>query len=483
MSTISNVRVRFAPSPTGFLHVGGARTALFNYLFAKKYNGKFILRIEDTDEQRNQERFCLELLQSLDWLGLNWDEGVNLSLSAETGELRPYRQSQRKAIYQEYAQKLLEDGRAYYCFLTDEEIAQQKKIQGQPFQVQSPYRDWSLEKALQRKKEGMQAVIRFKMPQEVKEYKIQDLVRGEVVFPSNMVGDFVLVRSSGAPVYNFCCAIDDALMKITHVFRAEEHLPNTLRQLMIFEAFQFSVPAFGHLSIILDHQKKKLSKRSGAVSCLEYRKRGILPQALNNFLALMGWNPADTQEIFTLEELIDAFSVERLNASAAVFDEEKLKWINAQHLRCLAAEQFWSLLKPQIQEFNLPENDSWRSLAFESLKSSFSNLNEAVEAFRLIAVFDLHSDVKKINEWDSTPRVLKSWKEFLESSSGEYISADHFKQFKKTIQDQLKVKGKFLFMPLRTAMVGRPQGFELNQIISLIQRKELISRVNQLLEL
>ena len=486
MNSISNVRVRFAPSPTGFLHVGGARTALFNYLFAKKYNGKFILRIEDTDEERNQEKFCIELLQSLNWLGLKWDEGLNLFPSSENGDFGPYRQSGRKGIYWQYAQKLLENERAYYCFLTNEEIDHQKKQnqkEGQPFRVQSPYRDWDLKKSLQRKKEGGRATIRFKMPQQVKEYKIQDLVRGEVVFPSSMIGDFILVRSDGTPVYNFCCAIDDALMEITHVLRAEEHLPNTLRQLIILEAFQFSTPAFGHLSIILDHQKKKLSKRSGAVSCLEYKEKGILPQSLNNFLALMGWNPKDHQEIFNLEELINAFCVERLNAAAAVFDEEKLKWINAQHLRSLKPEQFWSLLEPWAQKWRLPRDISWRSLAFDSLKSSFSNLNEAAQIFQLLDTFDLHSDAQGIKEWVSTPLVLQCWKEFLEKSNNEYISSDNFKQFQKKVKAQLNIKGKFLFMPLRVAMVGQPQGVELNQVVSLINRKELIYRVTQLLQL
>ena len=482
MNSKSNVRVRFAPSPTGFLHVGGARTALFNYLFAKKNNGQLILRIEDTDEERNQEKFLSELLQSLKWLGLQWDEGVDLSL--ERGEFGPYKQSQRKEIYQQYAQKLLEKGDAYYCFLTDEEIDKQKKshqASGKPFRVQSPYRDWDLEKALQKKNEGGQAVIRFKMPKEVKEYKIQDLVRGDIVFPSDMVGDFVLIRSSGLPVYNFCCAMDDALMKITHVFRAEEHLPNTLRQLLIFEAFGFPPPLFGHLSIILDQQKKKLSKRSGAVSCLEYKKRGILPQALNNFLALMGWNPKDTQEIFNMKELLNSFNIEGLNASAAVFDEEKLKWINAQHIRSLSSEEFWSLLESWSEKSSFPRNASWRKQAFDSLKSSFSNLKEALEVFQLLDTFELHSDSKKIKEWDSTSLVLQKWKDFLEKSQCEYISLDEFQKFQQEMKDQLQIKGKFLFMPLRVAMIGCPQGLELNQVISLINRKELLNRVQKLL--
>ena len=474
MNNTSHVRVRFAPSPTGFLHVGGARTALFNYLFAKKHNGKFILRIEDTDEERNQEEFLTELLQSLNWLSLQWDEGVKLS-SEEVGECGPYRQSQRKSIYQEHAQKLIEKGKAYYCFLTDEEIDKQKKSPS--FQVQSPYRDWSLEKSLQKIKEGGRPTIRFKMSKTQKEYKIKDIVRGEVSFSSDMVGDFILVRSNGAPVYNFCCAIDDALMKITHIFRAEEHLSNTLRQLIIFESFGFPIPQFGHLSIILDQHKKKLSKRSGAVSCLDYKEKGILPQALNNFLALMGWNPKSTKEIFSLKELVQEFSTEGLNSAAAVFDEEKLKWINAQHIRSLSAENFWALVDPLMKDFSLPKESSWRSKSFEYLKSSFSNINEALEIFGLIANFNLDSDSKKINEWDSTPLVLKKWKTFLENSKGEYVSEKDFKDFQQSSQ----VKGKFLFMPLRVSMVGKTQGVELIQIVSLIQRKELIRRVNQLL--
>ena len=322
-----SVRVRFAPSPTGNLHVGGARTALFNYLFAQKYKGKFILRIEDTDQERNQEIFLKEQLEALNWLGLAWDEGPCLSSllknkNKDKGGLGPYRQSQRRPIYQKYADSLLEKGMAYYCFLTDEEIKQMKEQaqkSNKAFRVESFYRDWTLKQALEKKQGGSPAVIRFKVPPEKKEYAIQDGVRGKVSFPSDMVGDFVLLRSNGLPVYNFCCTVDDALMKITHVFRAEEHLANTLRQLMVYEALGFSPPQYFHLSLILSEDKKKLSKRSGALSCLEYKKEGYLPSALNNFFALLGWSSEDGKEIFNSQELIQAFSEKRLNPAGGCF--------------------------------------------------------------------------------------------------------------------------------------------------------------------
>lgn len=482
---MKNVRVRFAPSPTGALHVGGARTALFNFLFSKKHEGQFILRVEDTDQDRNQERFLEEQLISLKWLGIHWDEGVD-----KAGKYGPYRQSQRLDMYKKYAQKLLDSRKAYYCFLTESELNQMKQKaqeEDRPFRVKSPYRDWSLEEAL-KKKQTVNPVIRFKMPEAVKTYFIEDVVRGRVEFPSDMIGDFVLIRSNGLPVYNFCCAVDDALMKISHIFRAEEHLPNTLRQLILFEALGWSSPIYGHLSLILSTDKKKLSKRDGALSCLEYKNQGYLSSALNNFLALLGWNPKDNQEIFSFPELISKFSEKNLNPAGAVFDEGKLKWINAQHIRSMDYKEFWKIMEPLLvqNKVSLPflNTNPLKEKSFHALKTSFSTLKEAVDVFHLLDpnYFKIDSSVKEIIGWSHTRSLINLWKSELEKIKTEYLSLEDFKNIQNSIKTQLSVKGAFLFKPLRAVMIGQVEGLELKAIAEFILRKTLIQRAEQVLQ-
>ena len=354
MSEISNnqfseVRVRFAPSPTGHLHVGGARSALFNYLFAKKYNGKFILRIEDTDVARSTDESLKMMVQDLVWLGIDWDEGIDPVTLQDMGPYAPYRQSERQNLYKKYADVLLKSGKAYYCFMTDTELEEQReknKSDGTHAHIESPYADWALSDAQAEIATGKTAVVRFKTKHLRKDYILNDLIRGEVKFPSDMIGDFVLLRSDGMPVYNFCCVIDDALMKISHVLRAEEHLPNTLRQLMIYEGLGFPAPQFGHISLVLDEDRQKLSKRKGAVACDNFRREGYLPQAMNNFMALMGWSHPKGDEIFSMNEMKNLFSLDRINASGAVFDRVKLKWMNSQYLRAMPSIDLWNAIEP-----------------------------------------------------------------------------------------------------------------------------------------
>ena len=482
---MSNIRVRFAPSPTGQLHLGGARTALINYLFAKNQQGVFIVRVEDTDTSRDDESFLKQQLQDLKWLGLNWEEGLNPDTLGSQGEYGPYRQSHRTDTYKQYAEQLVKEGKAYYCFLTDKEIEEQKEQalqQRKPIRVVSPYRNIDLSEAEKKISLGEKAVIRFKTPGQKKTYSIQDLVRGEVNFPSDMVGDFVILRSNGLPVYNFACVIDDYLMKISHVFRSEEHLANTLRQLMIYEAFSWSQPHFAHLSIILGEDGKKLSKRQGAVSCGEYREQGFLPSALLNFLSLMGWNPKTKQEIFSIKNLIKSFSLEGLNASPAVFDKNKLEWIQAQHIRGMDNSLLWSTLKNffEKENFKFPLSESWALEVVELLKHSFSNLVEAKDVFRFLSEnhFNITDDAKEISNWESTLSVWNEWESFLKNYKKDQISAEDFSQTCKIIQRTVNVKGKFLFMPIRTAVLGQPSGAELKLIVPLIRRTVLLDRVN-----
>jgi len=483
MKIQSNIRVRFAPSPTGQLHLGGMRTALINYLFAKNQKGTFIVRVEDKDLDRGSDQFLKGQLRDLKWLGLTWKEGLNSDTLESHGEHAPYRQSYRVDIYKKYAKQLVEGRRAYYCFLTDEEIKKQKQHalkKKKLLRVVSPYRNMDPEEAEKKVSLGGKAVIRFKTPEKKTSYVIQDIVRGRVEFPSDMVGDFVVLRSNGLPVYNFACVIDDYLMKISHVFRSEEHLANTLRQVMLYEAFSWSCPLFGHLSIILGEDGKKLSKRQGAVSCDEYREQGFLPEALLNFLALMGWNPKTGREIFSMEQLIEIFSLEGLNASPAVFDKKKLQWIQAQHIREMDDHLLWSILEVFFKKegFQFPKFKDWKVEAVRVLKHSFSDLLEAKNVFRFLAenYFKIQDSAEEIAGWDHTFFVWNEWEVFLESYKKDQLNSGNFLQICKNIQKTVNVKGKFLFMPIRTAVLGQPSGPELKLIIPLIRTTVLLNR-------
>jgi nondiscriminating glutamyl-tRNA synthetase len=485
----SKVRVRFAPSPTGYLHVGGARTALYNYLFAKNQGGEFILRIEDTDEARSTDESLRMQVQDLAWLGLTWIEGVDPVTLKDVGPHGPYRQSERRAIYQEHAQRLIQKGKAYYCFLTDAEIEQQKSKSEKshhPHQVISPYRDRPLEEALARIQNGEKPAIRFKNPAEVRDYRLNDLVRGEISFPSDMVGDFVLVRSSGMPVYNFCCVVDDALMKITHVLRAEEHLSNTLRQMMIYEGLDYPIPQFGHLSIILGSDRQKLSKRHGATSCNEYRLQGYLPDALLNFIALLGWSAPNAQEIFSLAEMVQLFDLDRMHSAAAVFDEVKLKWVNASHLRALPHENLWKLLKPFFDEAGLhfSGDAEWRDRALGLMKTSMETLVDAVALFKPLSETPLTVDADGIATlaWPTSKTVIETWKQVLTDFPKEFMTEEDFNAAQEKVKQLANAKGKFLFMPIRVAVIGQPHGAELKLLVPLLSRKTLIERADKALQ-
>lgn len=489
MSQFKEVRVRFAPSPTGYLHVGGARTALYNYLFAKKNNGKFILRIEDTDEARSTDESLRMVIEDLKWLGLNWDEGPEEKSLKDIGQLGPYRQSQRLNLYKKYAEQLLNEGKAYYCFLTDQEIETQRESlmkAGKPPHVESPYAEWPMEKALAEIEAGKSAVVRFKTRHLKQDYIFNDLVRNEVKFPSDMVGDFVLLRSGGMPVYNFCNVIDDHLMQISHVLRAEEHLPNTLRQLMLYQAFNWPLPQFGHLSLILDEDRKKLSKRKGATSCHEFKMEGYLPEALNNFNALLGWSHPEGKEVMSMQELESAFSTDRLNPAGAVFDAVKLKWMNSVHLRALSNEKIYSELKPFFLRLGLelPEDIKWQLKSVEVFKSSMETLADAAELYRPLSKtgFKVEEESSEALTWDTTKQVISVWRDLLQNFSKEDISEAEFSSLQDQVKNQSGAKGKNLFMPIRVCVIGKPHGTDLKQLVPLMTRTELIKRAGIVLE-
>jgi glutamyl/glutaminyl-tRNA synthetase len=393
-----NVRVRFAPSPTGSLHIGGARTALFNYLFAKKYNGQFILRVEDTDEERSSRQSEESILNDLRWLGLQWDEGPDVG-----GPCGPYRQSDRKDIYLKCAEKLIQQGDAYRCFCTDEELQAMKGPSPAPSSTasvstpasvpgsssgssapsslsssphfQSPWRDAPTSEVNAMLASGAPYTIRFRTPNQ--RLYIDDMVRGHVSWDAQAnIGDFILIRSNRLPVYNFCVAVDDVLMNITHVIRAEEHLSNTLRQLLVIQSLNSTPPIYAHCSLILGSDRSKLSKRHGATSLTEFKQQGYLPQSLINYLSTLGWNDGTSQEIYRLTELINQFTLHRLVKASAMFNPQKLEWINKQHLRQVVPRKW---LKEEIhriltQETQLFPSTTETMMTSEHLKTLLMSL-------------------------------------------------------------------------------------------------------------
>ena len=482
------VRVRFAPSPTGFLHVGGARTALYNYLYAQQKKGQFIIRVEDTDEARSSEDSLRGMLDDLIWLDLNWNEGPDPKTLQDMGPYPPYRQSQRQQIYKQVAEELLQKGKAYYCFLSEAEIdAQRSKAQaeGRAPHVVSPYEEWPLEKSLAEIKAGKRAVVRFKTRNLKKDYLLKDLIRGEVKFPSDMVGDFVLLRSEGMPVYNFCCVVDDYMMKMTHIFRAEEHLPNTLRQLMIYEGMGWAIPEFGHISLVLDDDRQKLSKRKGAVACGQFKDEGYLPEALKNFILLLGWSHPEGKEVLSMDEMIQSFSVERLHTSGAVFDRVKLKWMNAQHLRAKSNSELWKLTEPFLTKagLKLPAEPAWQEQSIEVFKTSMETLVDAIELYRPLddSQYEIFADSDETLKWEPTKAVLAAWIELLKAYPGERMSEAEFLKMQDEVKIKTSAKGKNLFMPIRVAVIGKPHGTELKILIPLMKKSSLVARAEKAL--
>lgn len=486
----NKVKTRFAPSPTGYLHVGGARTALYSWLYAKKMKGTFVLRIEDTDQARSTQESIDMVLSDLKALHLDWQEGPEVG-----GEHGPYKQSERKEIYKEHGQRLINSSQAYYCFCTDEVLeAKREKAKADGldnYHYDGTCRNISKEEAEKRLNNGETATVRFKLPEAKTEFKYNDIVRNEVVFPTNMVGDFIILRSDGMPVYNFCCVVDDALMGINFVLRAEEHLSNTLRQGLLYEAFNYPLPHFGHLSLILGEDKQKLSKRHGATSVNEYLKQGILAEALINYLALLGWSAGDDKEIYTVSELIESFSLERLNGTAAVFDTAKMMWMNTQHLRSLKHEELWKRIVPFLEEEGfkphkeeLWQSIEWRDKALSLFKQSMETLKDATAKFKLVSQdqFEITEEGKETLSWEQSKIVIETWKSILEKQSCEVLTEEQFASIQNEVKDICNVKAKNLFMPIRVAVVGMPQGADLKQLVPLLPIKVLLQRAEIVLQ-
>jgi len=460
-------RTRFAPSPTGSLHVGGARTALFSWLQARQEDGSFVVRVEDTDTARSTRESEESVLADLSWLGLTWDEGPVVG-----GDKGPYRQSERMqdGMYQELAQKLLESGHAYPCFCTAEELEAKRaaaEARGDNPQYDGTWRDADPEEVNKRMAAGEPYTVRFKVPRG-KVVTINDAVRGEISWDvAATVGDFILLRSGGMPVYNFCVAVDDALMEVSTVIRAEEHLTNTVRQVLILEALGYTPPKYAHLSLVLGEDRSKLSKRHGATSVNQFRLEGFLPDAMINYLCLLGWNDGTDQEIYTVDELIQAFSLARVTKSPAVFDMKKLRWVNGQHLRALPREKLAGLVAEQLQRAGVisGESPNFTGAAAEMVAEKVELVNDAealvrdalqyplVETLQSAAAEPLLEDVADVGR-----AVLAAYRagEVPDAAADDFDGA--FKAWVKALGKQLERKGKKLFMPMRMVMTGRMAG-------------------------
>ncbi|CAM9762453.1 unnamed protein product [Ascophyllum nodosum] len=471
------VRVRFAPSPTGTLHVGGARTALFNYLQAKNSGGKFIIRIEDTDRARSSRESEESMLADLRWLGLHWDEGPH-----KDGQVGPYRQSERGEIYKKMADELVEKGLAYPCFSTEEELSakrEQAESKGEAPQYDGKWRDADPAEVKAKLDAGEPHTYRFKVPKG-KRIVINDLVRGQVSWDAEAtVGDFILLRSTGVPVYNFCVAVDDALMGITHVVRAEEHLTNSLRQCLILDALGFPRPQYAHCSLILGEDRSKLSKRHGATSVDQFRREGFLPSAMKNYLALLGWNDGTEKEIFTEEELREAFDLRRVVKSSAVFDMTKLKWMNGQHLRALPVEELTPMVGEALAEAGVCKEagGAFAARASALLQGSLELVADAVKQTKTVLSYDfletVRSDEAAELVEDGLREVVDAIVADFESGVMPLPEADGFEvDFKKWVKAMGKVltrKGKRLFHPIRLSLTGSMSGPDIGGQLALLQ--------------
>jgi len=466
------VRVRFAPSPTGNLHVGGARTALFNWLYARNLGGKLILRVEDTDQARSTRESEDAMVRDLKWLGLDWDEGPDCG-----GPYGPYRQSERQAIYKQLAMQLVEEGHAYPCFCTDKELTMMKEEQEAkklPPKYTGKWATASEEEVDAEMAKGTPFVYRFRVP-EGERIEIDDMIRGKVGWDTDTLGDFVLLRSNGLPVYNFCVAVDDATMGITHVLRAEEHLPNTLRQALVYDALKFPRPKFGHMSLILAPDRSKLSKRHGATSVGQFKDQGYLNKTMINYLSLLGWNDGTEQEIYETEELVKVFSTDRINKSPAVFDVVKLNWMNGQHIRLLPEEEQVAMIGAVLVNEGLAASadSDFVKKAVKLCANGIELVEDAAKEVRDILAYDLAGNVsdekmKKVLEDDFGEIADAVIAGFESGELAAAIEANDFKKFVNGIGKTLDRKGKRLFMPVRIALTGRMQGPDVGEVLYLL---------------
>ena len=482
----NEIRVRYAPSPTGHLHIGNARTALFNYLFARNKGGKFIIRIEDTDKKRNIEDGERSQLKYLKWLGIDWDESVDVG-----GEYGPYRQSERNDIYEKYYKQMLENGQAYKCYCTEEELEAEREAQiarGETPHYSGKCRHLTAEDRARLEAEGRMPSIRIVVP-EGKTYTFDDMVKGVVSFDSEGMGDWVMVKKDGTPTYNFAVAIDDHLMEISHVLRGDDHISNTPKQLMVYDALGWEPPIFGHMTLIVNESRRKLSKRDESIIQFieQYEELGYLPEAIFNFITLLGWSPAGEEELYSKEEFIKLFDASRLSKSPALFDKQKLTWMNNQYMKKVDVDRAVELALPHlIKAGRVPENLSaeerdWVRSLVALLQEKMSFGAEIVELSELFfkEQVEYEEKAREVLAGEQVPQVLKAF--LAELDQMEDFKAEGIKAAMKAVQKSTGQKGKNLFMPIRAAVTGQTHGPDLPKSIELLGKEKVQQRIQQII--
>lgn len=480
------LRVRFAPSPTGPLHIGGARSALFNWLLARKLGGQMIVRIEDTDLERSSRESEENILDSLRWLGLDWDEGI-----AAGGDYGPYRQTERLPLYREATDRLLANGSAYYCYCTEEELEAEREAllaKNETPRYLGKCRNLTAADRERLVAEGRKPVVRFRVPDD-QTIVVNDLVRGEVKFESSGMGDFVIVKSDGIPTYNFAVVIDDSTMKITHVVRGEEHLSNTPRQILLYQALGLKGPDFAHVSLILGKDRSKMSKRHGSTAVEQYRSKGYLPEALINFLVLLGWSPVGEEEIFSVDRLIEQFSLDRVAKNPAVFDLDKLNWINGYYIRQSPAERIVDLAIPFLREagyvegeitpVNSPDKYKWLTLMVKSVQEHLVYVAQITEHVRIFFHDDIRfesEEAREILREEQVPQVLDAFQDKL--AAMPVVDEGSVKALLKSLTKELKLGGKKVYMPIRVALTGQTHGPELFYMIPILGKERIAKRIS-----
>ncbi len=472
------IRVRFPPSPTGYMHIGNVRTALFNFLFARKNGGVFVLRIEDTDRERSKKEYEDDILEGLRWLNINWDEGPDIG-----GPYGPYRQSERLEIYRFYINKLLEENKAYFCFCSEEELERDREDalkKGLMPKYSRRCRNLTKEMVQEKLSSGIKPVVRFKTPLSG-EVVVEDELRGKLVFPIENLDDFVILRSDGMPTYNFAVVIDDALMKINYVIRGEDHLHgNTPRQILLYYALNFPLPKFVHLPMILGEDHTKLSKRHGSVSLRDYRIDGYLPEALVNYMALLGFSPKTKEkELFTLNELIEEFSIENLSKSNAIFSPSKLRWMNHKYIEMLPIDELFNRIKEYIKGKDLNIiSDDWLKEFLRLLKDHIFILRD-IE----ILIKDIFNPVDLTNEKLS---YLKENKNLIFEFYKEIREIENWNEIEilnriREIGKRLSIKGKNLYLPLRILITHKEEGPEIYIYTYLLGKEESLRRIEEVI--
>ena len=484
---MAEVRVRIAPSPSGNLHIGTARTALFNYLFAKKNNGKFILRIEDTDAERTSQEYIDNIFDSLKALGLNWDEGPDIG-----GPYGPYTQSERFDIYPKYVQKLLDSGFAYECFCTPEELEQEKEAATaakKPYVYSKKCENLTEEEKAKLRAEGRKPAVRFNIAKAQKAFhdssilEFDDMVKGRLHMDTNLLGDFVIQKSNGTPTYNFAVVIDDALMKISHVIRGEDHISNTYKQILIFEALGLEVPKFGHLGMILAPDRSKLSKRHGATAVSDFVKQGYLTDALVNFVALLGWSPSDGEEIKTVDEIAKDFRINEISSSNSIFEYDKLKWMNGHYIKMLPTEKLKEMLKPYLTKYNLNElTDAQYTKMVELTKEPLTLLSDITDDVPYFFGKDVEIEPETQTGTLDTDTAQEVLKDFVNKAKDWEWTEDVLHHELEVFRAEWKEKGvkpKVTMWAVRAAITGRTKGADMVGILDILGKETSLYRANK----